>query len=130
MVADPGCVVLSNEELAVAMITAARKPDPRLIRCAAQLIGAPDVSAPRLARLARMERCVPVLAYIARCAVKWDSVRQEFWSELLKHLPESEPLSSELWPHPSRFMLQAGYQKGGSIPTPVWLRPLRKEAAA
>jgi hypothetical protein len=114
---------LSNEELGIAMIAASQEHDPRLIRCAAQLLSAPDISATKLARLARMERCVPILAYIARNALNWDSVRHEFWLDLLQCLPATDRVASELWPHPSRFMIQAGYQRGGGAPAPVWLRP-------
>lgn len=120
---DPGCAVLSNEELGIAMIAASQEHDPRLIRCAAQLLSAPGISATKLARLARMERCVPILAYIARNALNWDSVRHEFWLDLLQCLPATDRVASELWPHPSRFIIQAGYHRGGGAPAPVWLRP-------
>jgi hypothetical protein len=128
-IVDPGCAVLSNEELGIAMISASQEHDPRLIRCAAQLLSGIDISAAKLARLARMERCEPLLSYIARNAVKWDSVRHDFWSDLLEHLPATECVSSDLWPHPSRFLIQAGYQRGGGVLDPVWLRPRMREVS-
>lgn len=121
MLDDPGTEILGNEELGVAMITAAQRHEPQLIRCAAQLLSATDISAAKLARLAQMERCAPLLAYIARHALKWDVSRRDFWSDLLDRLPPGGPRSSVLWPHPSRFVIQAGYQRGGGAPAPVWL---------
>jgi hypothetical protein len=126
---DPGSAVLSNEELGIAMISGSQEHDPRLIRCAAQLLSGIDISATKLARLARMERCEPLLSYIARNAVKWDSVRRDFWLDLLEHLPRTNRVSSDLWPHPSRFLIQAGYQRGGGVPDPVWLRPRMREVS-
>jgi hypothetical protein len=129
VIIDPGCAVLSNEELGIAMIAASQEHDPRLIRCAAQLLSGPGISATKLARLAKMERCVPLLVYIARIALNWDSFRREFWQDLLECLPETDRVASDLWPHPSRFMIQAGYQRGGGAPAPVWLRPRRPEVS-
>lgn len=127
-VRDPGTQALSDEELGIAMISAAQENDPRLIRCAAQLVSGPALSAAKLSRLAVMERCTPLLAYIASHAVEADTERPAFWKELLGYLPEAAPKTSAQWPHPSRFMIQAGYQRGGGAPASVWLRPRAGEA--
>jgi hypothetical protein len=126
---DPGLAVLGDEELGVAMISGSQVHDPRLIRCAAQLLSGSDISASKLARLACMERCVPLLAYIAFHAIKGDLDRRDFWSELLQRLPPSSPVASDQWPHPSRFVIQSGYKRGGGAPAPIWLRPRRREAS-
>jgi len=121
-VVDPGLDRLSDTELAIALISGAQEYDPQRMRCAAQLLSGPRVDAVNLARLARMERCVPVLAYIAKLARQWDEGREGFWASVLAGLPPQPGFRSEAWPHPSRFMLQAGYQRGGGVPRPVWLR--------
>jgi len=127
-VQDPGDKQLSDAELAIAMISAAQKNDPRLIRCAAQLISGPHINARNLVRLARMERCEALLLYIARHAHEWDTNHTEFWSDILAMLPQTATTPPGLWPHPSRFLIQAGYKRGGGSPPAVWLRPKpRKE---
>ncbi len=123
VVVDPGVDRLSDSELAIAMISAAQDYHPRYMRCAAQLISGPRVDAASLVRLARMERCVPLLAYIAEQACQWDEGREPFWASVLAGLPSRRTIPSEAWPHPSRFMLQAGYRRGGGPPPKsVWLR--------
>jgi hypothetical protein len=121
--ADPGLAALSNIELGMAMISGAQDFRPQLMRCAAQLFSDPAMEVGKLVRLARMERCVPMVAYIARHARQWDTGREAFWAAVLAALPRPRVMSSSAWPHPSRFMLQAGYQRGGGVPRPVWLRP-------
>ncbi len=120
---DPGADRLSDEELGMAMISGAQEYDPQLMRCAAQLFSGPDLDTAVLARLATMERCEPVLGYIAEQAGKWDEGREAFWDALVAALPHHEGYASTAWPHPSRFMLQSGYRRGGGAPKPVWLRP-------
>lgn len=127
---DPGKDRFSDEELGIAMLSAAQRTEPRLIRCAAQLLSGPDIDAVSLAKLARMERCAPLLAYIARHAREMDAGRGEFWSAILDRLPPAPPRASEFWPHPSRFMLQAGYKRGGGAPPAIWLRPRNQREAA
>ena len=129
-VPDPGKHHFSDEELGIAMISAAQRTEPRLIRCAAQLLSGPNVDAVKLARLARMERCTPLLAYIARHGLAFDTARRDFWAALLERMPAMPPRTSEFWPHSSRFMLQAGYQRGGGVPPAVWLRPRAQKEAA
>jgi hypothetical protein len=122
---DPGTDQLPDAELGMAMISGAQEYDPQLMRCAAQLLSGPHLAMETLVRLARMERCEPVLGYIAEQARKWDEGREAFWDALVAALPPSRwaVLPAGTWPHPSRFMLQAGYRRGGGVPKPVWLRP-------
>lgn len=121
---DPGSDQLGDLELAVALISGAQDYDPQLMRCAAQLLSAPHIKAAKLVRLAKMERCGPVLSYIAHHARQWDEGREAFWQEVSQRLPDQAgPVTSGVWPHPSRFMIQAGYRRGGGTSRPVWLRP-------
>lgn len=121
---DPGIDQLTDTELGVALISGAQDYDPQLVRCAAQLLSSPTVKLDSLVSLANRERCGPVVRYIAEQARKWDEGREDFWTKLVTMLPNRAGIRpSAAWPHPSRFMLQAGYRRGGGINKPVWLRP-------
>lgn len=120
---DPGSDRLTDAELGMAMISGAQDYDPQRMRCAAQLLSGPGLDATGLVRLAKMERCEPLLAYIAEHARQWDEGRQAFWGTVAAMLPRGADRPTEAWPHPSRFMLQAGYRRGGGVHKPVWLRP-------
>ena len=123
-VKDPGAERLSHAELAIAMISGAQQYDPQCMRCAAQLLSGDTLDAREVARLARMERCIPALAYIARQGRQSDDQRRAYWVEILEHLPQGDRVNAvPLWPHPSRFVSQAGYRRGGKGGGPVWLRP-------
>jgi hypothetical protein len=126
---DPGSERFTDAELGMAMISGAQDYDPQLMRCAAQLLSGPDLDPGILVRLARMERCERVLAYIAVQARQWDEGREAFWASLMALLPPKASMPAGIWPHPSRFMLQAGYRRGGESHKPVWLRP-RKRASS
>jgi hypothetical protein len=106
---DCGRERFSNEELAVALISAGFEGDARHVRIAAQILGADGVRAEAVARLARMERCVPVLRYIAEAGLQGDKIRTHFWKSLLDLLPVGTPIAEGRMPHPSRFMSQPGW---------------------
>ncbi len=121
---DPGRERLSDAELAIALMSAAQQGDARHIRCAAQLLGAPGLCPRELARLARMERCVPALRHIAEAAVRHDPGHAGFWQELLAGLPPVPALPQGRLPHYSRFLIQAGWTPRHRPARPaVWLRP-------
>jgi hypothetical protein len=122
-VIDPGFDRLTDAELGIAMISGAQDYDPQRIRCAVQLLSGHGIDAGALMRLAKMERCEPLLAYIADQAKQWDKDREAFWVAVAAMLPRHAGQPIEAWPHPSRFMLQAGYRRGGGVHQPVWLRP-------
>ena len=106
---DCGRKRFSNAELAVALLSGSLEGDARHVRVAAQLLGAPDVSVSKVARLAQMERCVPILRYIAEAGYREDQAGQSFWKLLLESLPEAGPIKEGRMPHPSRFMSQPGW---------------------
>lgn len=124
-VADPGEAQFSNLELAVALCSAAQKYDPRLLRCAAQMLGADDVDARALVRAARMERCEAVVRHIALAGVEADSERASFWREVAAGLPVWPPPPAGVLPHPSRFLLQSGVvgPRRARGARSVWLKP-------
>ena len=108
-VRDCGKDQLSNTELAVALISGSLQGDARHIRVAAQLLGAPDINRSELVRLARMERCVPILRYIAEAGAQADTEQPLFWREILNALPETPPIPEGRMPHPSRFVSNPGW---------------------
>lgn len=106
---DCGRDCFSNEELAVALVSAGSDGSAQHIRVAAQLLGARGLGAASVARLARMERCVPIVRYIAEAGVQEDEAGADFWKALLQFLPSAQAVGEGRMPHPSRFMSQPGW---------------------
>jgi len=123
---DPGYERLSDAELAIALVSGAQEYDPQRVRCAAQLLGGRSITPETVARLAVMERCEPVIAWIAQAALKYDEPEHHArWTELLDRMHVRRPIASGRLPHPSRFTLQTGITgpKQLGAPRAVWLRP-------
>ncbi len=116
--------IFSDAELAVALISGSLNGGAQEIRVAAQLLGAPDLKATEIARLAQMERVVPIIRYISEAGSKEDMENREFWTSLLARLPQSRPIKHGRMPHPDRFMSKPGWSPP-SRPArqSVWLRP-------
>jgi hypothetical protein len=90
---------------------------------AAQLLGAPGMSAAKVARLARMERCVPIIHYIAEAGARENPDDPSFWLSLLEQLPACPPIPEGRMPHPSRFMSQPGWSPPSRpVRRASWLR--------
>ncbi len=121
---DPG---LSDEELAVALCLGQHPYNSTFIRAAAQLLSSPRTDAPKLARLAVMERVEPVLLHIAGIAARFVPKEQP-WSYLFRHLPRRLPCPPDALPHWSRFVSQTGVKSFSGGPDIKWLR--RREPAA
>src|SRR5277367_5853426 len=85
-----------------------------------QLLSSPRADAPRLARLAVMERVEPVLLHIATIAARFAPEAQP-WSYLLRHLPRRRSCSPDVLPHWSRFVSQTGVTPFGRSPDIQWL---------
>jgi hypothetical protein len=119
---DCGRDCFTNEELGIALVSGSLEGDARHVRVAAQLLGAPGVNAAKVARLARMERCVPIIRYIAEAGLR-DSGEPSFWKALLEKLPASAPIPEGRMPHPSRFMSQPGWSPPSRpVRRASWLR--------
>jgi hypothetical protein len=112
---------LSNEELAVALISPALPYDPRNIRIGAAMLGAPGNSPARLAHLAKLERCEIPMRYIAECGIRFEP-DNPFWRELTSLLPPSSPPEGAL-PHPTRFVAMTGFTRKGPGIVTEWQRP-------
>jgi hypothetical protein len=120
---DCGREMFTNEELAVALVSGSLEGDARHVRVAGQLLGAPGMSAAKVARLARMERCVPIIQYIAEVGARENPDDPSFWKSLLEQLPASTPIPEGRMPHPSRFMSQPGWSPPSRpVRRASWLR--------
>jgi len=117
---------LSDEELAVALCLGQHPYNSTFIRAAAQLLTSPRTDAPRLARLAVMERVEPVLLHIAAVAARFAPEVQP-WPYLLRHLPQRLSCPPDALPHWSRFVSQTGVTSFAGGPDIKWLR--RREPA-
>lgn len=132
--ADPGPAVVSDLELAVAMVSGAQEFDPTLVRCAAQLLSGETISVEALARLAVQERAVLVIRHIAQAALELDLERTAKWQRLLSLLPSAHPLPLDgRLPHRTRFVVQTGIRRiNGRLErsiSSVWLRPQRRSSS-
>lgn len=115
---------LSDEELAVGLLSPNWPYDPTLIRIGAQLLSGEHCNPETLSRLARQERCGPVLRYIATCGARtepWSS----FWKNLLDHTGAVRLPAADTMPHPSRFRAETGIPNPHrpGLPLQRWLRP-------
>jgi len=116
----PDNLDLSDEELAVVLCLGQQPYNSVFIRAAAQLLSSPRTDAPRLARLAVMERVEPVLLHIATIAARFAPEAQP-WAYLLRHLPPRLSYSPDALPHWSRFVSQTGVTSFGGGPDIKWL---------
>ena len=122
---DCGRELFSNDELAIALISPSLDGSMHPIRCAAQLLRAPDIEAGNIVRLARMERSLSILHYIAISGSTYDHEGRFFWQKLLDLIPETTEIPPGRLPHPSRFVSQPGWSpRSRPVRRPVWLKPL------
>lgn len=118
---------LSNEEIAVALCLGLHPYNSTFIRAAAQLLSSPSTDAPRLARLAVMERVEPTLLHIAAVAARF-APETPPWIYLLRHLPQRLACPPDALPHWSRFVSQTGVTSFAGGPDIKWL--WRRESVA
>jgi hypothetical protein len=113
---------LSNEELAIALLSPALPYDPHSIRCGAAMVGAFGNNPQRLAQMAILERAIVPLKYVAEAGQKFEP-ENRFWSELLAVLPRMPPPKSGVLPHPTRFVAMTGFTRKGPGLVIEWQRP-------
>ena len=117
---------ISNEELAIGLLSPCHAYDPLLIRVGAQLLSSHQSNPETLVRLAEMERCVAPLKYIATCGRDTEP-ENPFWQDILQYLTtkrRTHPEFPESSIHISRFRSETGITnpfKPGA-PKVVWLR--------
>lgn len=112
---------LSNEELIVGLCLAHFGLQPLDIRIAGELLGAENLSVPRIASLAAQERCSGIIIHIAKVGQQIES-NNTFWGDLIQtlHPPKREKTPS--FPHWSRFVSMTGISRNGGKHV-EWLRP-------
>jgi len=113
----------SDEELVIALINPAAPYSLTRIRMAAALMAADGISAAKIIRLARQERCESVVRHIARCGNTVEP-KNPFWQTLLRNLPDAPPAKPDVLPHISRFVAFSGINRNGRQDTMQWIRPI------
>jgi hypothetical protein len=116
---------ISDEELAIALLSPANPYDPMLIRIGGQMLSGTATSPERLVRLAGQERCSSILKYIAECGCQTEPTVL-FWKRILAGLDSCKAAPIGVMPHPSRFRSETGVTspKDAGKPKVQWLRPL------
>ncbi|MDP1588987.1 MAG: hypothetical protein Q8M07_14650 [Prosthecobacter sp.] len=120
--------LLSNEELAVALLAMSLPYSQHRLRIGAAMLAAEGNVPSRLARLARLESCEAVMRHIALCGRKVEP-ENVFWDELLRLLPELPMPEADTLPHLTRFVAMTGYTRRGRETIMQWIRPTRPAAA-
>ncbi len=111
-----------NEELAIALMSPSLPYSLNRLRMAAAMLGADGISAGKILRLARMERCETVVRHIAECAAAVEPAHR-LWRALLQELPVPPPLAPDILPHASRFVAMSGLDRTGRNMRVQWIRP-------
>jgi hypothetical protein len=118
---------ISNEELAIGLLSPCHHYEPLFVRVGSQLLSAPQSNPKTLARLAVMERCLTTLKYIASCG-KETEPDNPFWDAILDNFPKTnhpQPEFPKSRIHISRFRTETGITNPfkPDLPKAVWLRP-------
>lgn len=113
---------LSIEELVIALMSPTLPYSLQRLRMAGALLGAKNLSADRLVKLARMERCESTLRYIAEMAAQVEPMHV-FWLSLLERLPASPPAPPDVLPHLTRLVTYSGLDRTGRVRQMQWIRP-------
>ncbi len=119
---------LSNEELAVALLSPHWSYDPINIRIGAQRLSS-GCKIPKLIQLAQEETATEVLKHIAECGQEVEP-DNPFWSKILNQLPSTPAAqTSRELPHRTRFSWETGVTNPfkPNQPKRGWLRPKEKE---
>lgn len=119
---------LSNEELALCLLSICLPYSQQRIRMGAAMLAAEGNSPERIAWLAKQERCERVVHYIASLGSQVEP-ENSFWSDLLPLLPSFEKPRPDLLPHITRFVAMTGFTRNGRETVMQWIRPTTPAAA-
>lgn len=123
LVTDERGGALSNEELAVALLSIVLPRSQWRLRLGAAMLAAQGNSPQKIAMLAIQERAEQVVSYIAQCGRQVEP-ENPFWEELLKRLPDPayQP-APDVLPHITRFVAMTGVTRRGRETVMQWIRP-------
>jgi hypothetical protein len=114
---------LSNEELAVALLSPSAPYSQQRLRMGAAMLAAEGNSPESIACLARRERSEAVVRHIALCGKEVEP-QNPFWDRLLSLLPASLPdPEPDVLPHSTRFVAMTGITRNGVGNLKQWIRP-------
>jgi hypothetical protein len=114
---------LTNEELAIALLSPAAPYSQQRLRIGAAMLAAEGNQPASLAALALRERCGNIVRYIAECGHDVEP-GNPFWNELLELLPAGQPAPIPgTLPHPNRFVAMTGITRAGVGNIKQWIRP-------
>lgn len=115
---------LSNEELAIALLSRSLRPSAREIRLSAAILGADEIRAEQVVTLAIQEDCAGIVRYIAESGRRFEP-KNPIWALLLELLPETEVDVNSL-PHPTRFVEMTAIDRGRVGNFTRWIRPRQR----
>ena len=114
---------LTNEELAVALLSPSALYSQQRLRMGAAMLAAEGNRPESIARLAIRERCETVVRHIASCGHEVEP-ENPFWEKLLGLLPASRSVPQpDALPHPTRFVAMTGITRNGIGNRRQWIRP-------
>jgi len=118
---------ISDEELAIALLSPCHPYEPQLLRIGSQMLSGETIDPGKLTRLAVMERCEAMLRYIAECGQKTEP-EMPFWKTILDKLQSYRSAPASVMSHISRFRIEVGVTnpRRPNDPKIIWLRPLPK----
>lgn len=119
---------ITDEELAIALLSPCHPYEPQLIRIGSQMLSSESTDPAKLSRLAILERCAPIIKYIAQCGQKTEP-DHPFWPAILSRLHDYQPAPASVMSHISRFRIETGITnpRRPNDPKLVWLRPLKRD---
>lgn len=114
---------LTNEELAIALLSPAAPYSQQRLRMGAAMLAAEGNRPESLAGLAQRERCGTVVRHIAECGREVEPANS-FWECLLQSLPANAAAPrADALPHPTRFVAMTGLTRNGVGNLKQWIRP-------
>lgn len=113
---------LSNEELAMALLSICHPYSQHCIRVGAAMLSATGNSTQRLSSLTVQERCEVVTRHVAQLGHQVEP-ENSFWQDLLDAIPPVPPAPIDVLPHVTRFAAMNGLSRGGKEITMQWIRP-------
>lgn len=114
---------LSNEELAICLLSICFPYSQQRIRMGGAMLSAEGNSASGIAKLAVEEHSERVVHYIASLGNRVEP-DNPFWSKLLNLLPDFEAPRPDLLPHLTRFVAMTGFTRNGRETVMQWIRPV------